>query len=233
MEKLKHLVFEFKGPKDFELSSRSEIFLVINDVITDIPIISLFMKKPSIDYSDISGYSILELVKNNKLVIDETTTLDIQFIDKTSGNKFHISKIRRPFMYENDMPIGVQKRMEYVDILLSGINTSPMLSEEGILSQSIPVGIETPAAIAPVLGGNEWNAYRTSLLDNGFIESVHGNYRFFCKEDQIAFYLLVDNNFIDVDLFEEGDENYSFRYDDTEFELNYKNNKLTIKQIVI
>ncbi len=251
-------IFEFKSIKpneSLDLNSKSKIFLVINGKETEIPIEKLFLKTketPELDEEDIRGYSILQLVKNNELKIDDSTILNISLIDKTTGKQFNISKVRRPVFpgYADDIEIPAEKRLEYVDLLLTAIaSTSEPSANTAILEPaSAPVvdAIQEPEPIKepePILGGPEWEGTRQDLIDRGYTEYENGNYRFFHKKEgdevpELAFFILELGDFFNIELFDEEEiteesEKYSYEdQDNVEWTVtfNKKEGKVSIEE---
>jgi len=214
---LKHFVYEFKGiNKPIILNSASKIVVVINGV-RSFKIEKLFFAKYELDIEDVSGFSILQLVENGKLKIDENTILDISFYDFTTDTEFIISKIRRPFMYDNDKTITTEDRVKMVDLLLP------------VISPFLPI-INNPVV---TLGGEHWENFRNKIISEGFNEIAKGNYRFYHLNDQIAFFVLIPGNFLSIELFDEGNGILSFKNEEKDYELIFKNNNLNIKQVVL
>lgn len=221
---LKHYVYEFKSleqGKKVLLSQNSNIVVIINNVESSVIIKDLFLAKSfDIDSSDISGYSILQLLsKDGKLKIDNDTILDISFIDKINNVKFNIENVRRPFIYDKDVLINDELQLKYVELLAPG------------------------ASIEDILGGQQWESVRLRLLEKSFIELHFENYRFFYKpvtdkESQIAFYYLELGNYYAVTLYQEEInkeiESYSFSLNGIEHLLNYstKENLITVNQLI-
>ena len=232
---LKDYVFEFlplDPSQKIKLNSKSKIFVVINGIETSIPIDLLFLKPPTIDIDDVTGYSVLQMINNNKLKIDENTILDISFVDKVTNVSFYISKIRRPFGYDNDIEISVQKRFEYIEILLNNITGGNVPSDQlpakpEPSSEELKALEDAKAKEKEVqelkekevhelkekeknkLGGKYWPVQQQELIDSGAKEYSFEDYRFFFKgetddsETEIGFFKLVPGDFYSLDLYEE------------------------------
>lgn len=238
--KLKDLVYVFKGlntlkQSDIYLTSKSKIFVVINGKETTIPIEKLFEEEPVFDSSDVEGYTILQMLSENKLKIDDNTTLEITFIDKTTETKFFISKIRRPFVYDDDIEITLEKRLSYVDLLLSAVvaetprveaSTEPVKSAEEIKAEAdLQAKLNQP-------GGADWEKIHSALTDKGCSEYIDGKHHFFYKQADenegatVAFYILEPGQYFDMDLYEDDIsdelEVYSFEdFDNVEWSVKF------------
>lgn len=228
---LKEYVYEFRlleRKGDLNLNSKSKIFLVINDNETNIPIESMFMGRPSIDDEDITGYSVLQMLSDGKkLKIDNNTVLNITFVDRTSGSRFYVSNIRRPFCYDDDIYITAEKRLEYVDLLTSSsaaavpvkapsyAKASEGEEEKSSFAKASSFGkpTEDKSEDRPkVLGGEDWEFQRKELTDMGFTEYESGDYRFFYKKPteenpaELDFFVLEPGDYFNVSLFTEDEK---------------------------
>ena len=164
------------------------------------------------------------MLNSNKLKIDENTILDISFIDKITNVAFYISKIHRPFGYDNDIEISVQKRFEYIELLLNNITggnvpsdqlpAKPEPSPEEIKASEDAKAKEKEARELKEkeknkLGGGYWSVQEQELIDSGAKQYSFENYRFFYKpeteesETEIGFFKLVPGDFYSLDLYEE------------------------------
>lgn len=242
MAVIKEFVYEFKA-KDrlpLDLNSKSQVFLVINDLETSIAIASLFVGEIDFDEEDITGYSVLQLItEGTQLKIDENTVLKITFIDKTSGKEFYISKIRRPLFYDDDIEISAERRLKYIDLLLT-TSMIPVEAERDAqenerkkLEEEERVRIEAhekanleahkAAQKAAIIGGEFWEGQREELIKQGLTEYAFEDYRLFYKKSEgdepseIGFFILSPGNYEFIELFEEEiteeREEYSFEDD--------------------
>lgn len=235
MAVVKEFVYEFKANdrQPLELNSNSKIFLVINDHETPITIESLFIEKPALDEEDIEGYSILQLITGGtQLKIDENTTLKITFIEKISGRQFYISRIRRSMFYDDDIEISSEKRLKYIDLLLttSMIPVEAQMASQAASQKEADAAAEAQAAElakeklkqeqleaeqaeaqrkASIIGGEAWEGQREELLTRGLTEYIFDNYRMFYKDSEgddaaeIGFFILSPGNYEFIELFEE------------------------------
>lgn len=219
--------FQLLIPSGTPIKPTDELVLVVNEITKNIPVKDVF-----IDYKQgedfVRGCSILSEFAVNEKGLIEKDGLSVFFKNKTTDESFLITEIRYPTLWEEkevaDEIIAAQQA-----ILVSHLEPEQVVeppAPEVVEPVAPPVVEETPIPEpepepVKVLGGPEYPEQRELLIEDGYKELAHKDYRIFYNakdSDPFLVVLLKEDDFDELDVeklkIPEGKEQYVFRNGD-------------------
>lgn len=217
-------IIELIIPSGTPLKPTDVLTLVVNEKTKHIPVKDIF-----IDYEQgddfLRGYSILADFQVNDAGLLEKDGMKVFFKNETTDELILIKKVRKPGLFDEE-DISDDTLTNHQSILVSHLEPEPVVEPPTpeVVEPTVPPVEETPVPEpepVKVLGGPEYPEQRELLIEDGYKELAHKDYRIFYNakdSDPFLAVLLKEDDFDELDVeklkIPEGKEQYVFRNGD-------------------
>lgn len=175
----------------------SKINLKVNNRLTTVTLEQLFLEISKYEFSDdgksllVRGWSILEKVKDNNLIIEDKQ-ISISFHGEELG-ELAIAKIINPWCQMNDKKITDENLQEFYSKIIE-LSTPPALEKEEQLDEQAGEA-SLPQVEPPVLIINKsYENGKKPYLKSGYKEYESDNFRLLEKGEKTVLIELIDSN---------------------------------------
>ena len=162
--------------QDSVLDATDLIKVKLNGILTTIELGKLFAKFGGWEFKEktatIEGWSILQGLINNNLIIGEDT-IAVSF-ETESGIPLELTSVKNPIVQWNDIELTEEE--------VSTINNK-LLELSKSNSEQETVVEEEPHSLPPVFVNEKYESGKLALIKKGYVEYEEGNWRFLLIKD--------------------------------------------------